>query len=768
MFCGNGWLDIEGVNGMFISESKLTVYACRISINATGEGIYGWQGGVNSDFELAYHGALYIKCANTAVRFFNDFKYTTGSLLKGSLTGKELMVGDNYHLEIGEVFVTPFNRDAVTGENIKGSVSVSIVDENASTYGGVSITLSDATISNSNMGINFNDMARELTIKVLGTNSITAYTRGITGNGGSDRKPLNIVGTGRLSVNSASCISHQGNLSIKDANLELNGSSCAITLWNNKKLTVDNATIHAKSTNTAYGAFIDIGQIEYKGGCMETEPLSAVYNSSLKGIANSIYSDAQLLQEVTIQPTYGVIVCGIPITKAMGSGRIELKGDGIEGNVEYDTDLNILFMYGAKLQKNGRKKNSSTIEVMDFNSDKSVTGANHSEFSICCAKGDNYINHEVGFVSMYGIYSDNDIEIYGNGNLDINTVAGVHIGGKGRWLKLNMDNNANFVDKSFNCAVYADELTLKFGDGTATYHFMGESQYAFKGLSGLELGNYAIQAPLGATYNNSQKTIVKDGSPVQNEEVIFAKSVEDYGLKIYGKKITNLNCVDPLGTQAMSYNPSTKTISIFSSVVKNDLEAIENNDVDGLTIDFVNDDCELVGRGGISTKRNCTITSSTGASANIEAVGHNYVGVYAQDASSVTIKDIFLKAKADWPISGVNNERLYIVNSNVIAESTSLENGAITDFLNIYLITCQVLKPVDARVGQSILKYDGSVAQEVVIANWSTTDIDAAKSTQDVGVLNVYDAGGRRLEGVRKGLNIIRRADGTVRKVMAK
>ena len=67
-----------------------------------------------------------------------------------------------------------------------------------------------------------------------------------------------------------------------------------------------------------------------------------------------------------------------------------------------------------------------------------------------------------------------------------------------------------------------------------------------------------------------------------------------------------------------------------------------------------------------------------------------------------------------------------------------------------------------------IVDANGNLAQRVVFIDKATTAIDAVEVDRNADVRNIYDASGRQTDSARKGLNIIRMSDGTVRKVMVK
>ena len=769
MFCGNGDLDITGPQGMFICESKLTVYACRISINSTGNGIYGLTSGTKSDFELAYHGALYIKCTGTAMKNFNTIKYTTGALLSGSQSGTELMLGDNYKLEISENKVTPFNRDAVTGSGITGTVKVSLIGTNASTYTGLKLSLNNARVSGSNFGIDFNDPAKEFVVDVTGTNSVSATTRGITGNGGSKRSPMTIQGSGQLGVYSATGISHQGDVTIKDCNVSIDCSARGISLWNDGILTIDNAIVYAKGSSSS-GAISNLNGITYGGGCWPIFPFSCTYNSSLKGLANNKSSDASLVSEVTIQPTYGIAVCGTMLTKTMGTtSSFVVSGSGIEGTVRYDPTLNILYLTNASLKRNAYDgEHAATIHVYDFNGDKTITGSKFSEFSVCASSGKNYINHTESIYTHFGVYSCNDLYFYGNGSLDLDSNSGIYLEGSGRYCEFAMNESGLFSNVAYSSAVRGDDVKLKFKNNKGTCRFLGKAQDTFMGITSVDMGENKWFEPSGATYSSSQKTIVVGSTPVKNQWVVVSKEAIDYGIDVFDKPITNLNYFDPDGDGCFAYDPITKTLQVLKTVTSSSYSnGINNYSVDGLTIDFVNPRT-IAARYGVRTNKDLTITSSTSNKCTINALDPTGVGIYVREGAKLTIKNINLEVNGYWGIAGnASDPSVLFDKANVTAKSTG--GGCVVDFGEIEFNGCGVKTPAGAQIkNKAICDASGNKIMDQVVISTEVSAIDAIEVANDTEVKAIYDAAGRQTTTAKRGLNIIRMSDGTIRKMMVK
>lgn len=532
LFCGNGDLELNGP-GNFINKCRMTVYACRVTVNSTANDAFHSMDNGKADLVLSYHGALQATCNGTVLKNFNDITYNTGKLLSGSPTGKEMTIGDDYKLEIGGIKVTPFNRDDVSGSNIQGKVSVSFLNN----YTRVIVNLDNATINSGSYGIDFFDVNKEITFVLNGNNTLKATSRGLTGVTGTNCSAINIEGNGfdKLTITAPTGISHQGDINVKDCALDISSSSYGINLWNYGKLTVDNATLHAKAANSSGVAIGKLTGVEYLNGCTETEPLQASYDQRNNSISMDASDPNEMLREVTIEPTYGVIVCGHILKKSMGTKLFRITDDYITGNVLFDPDQNCLILAdGAHVGVSEKYKyNPATIEVLDFNS----TVYSEAKPFIIYSDGNstNKISDNVKG-SGSAIFSNNDIVITGNAPLDVYSYFGINFFGN-HYLHINL--KADFSDDAINSAVSSvsspdDYVILGLSpevDATYTYRFKGEIKPTFTQLALIDKPfDFTIITPFNAKFDEDKKEIMADGKPVINEWVTFGypKLAEGY------------------------------------------------------------------------------------------------------------------------------------------------------------------------------------------------------------------------------------------------
>lgn len=767
-FCGGGDLNVYGKHSIVYEGSKMIVYACRLSIDSSDDtALQGWDG-KPATLSIQYYGALWLKSKSSVLKNFNAVEYKTGKLLSGSVTGTEAMMGDDYGLRVAGVDVTPFNYDNITGAGISGTVKMN--GKNGST-----LMLNNATINSSVYGIYLLDNSKEYTINLTGDNTINSVgARGISGKNGIDCAALNLTGTGKLSMKSSYGIVHKGNVNIKDCTLDFSTTLSCISLENYGILTIDNAKVHLKTSGSSSAAVDETAGVNYLSGCMETGPTIydcfPTYDSSLKGIACYNGSDTKLVKEVNIEPTYGIIVSGVVLTKAMGSTQFKVTGESIEGSVSYNPTNNVLTLNNASLKKNYVREKGGTLIVLDFNGDKTITGASFPELSIL-VWGDCNINDKGGSWRSNAIHSRNNLYFYGNGRLNLDSNAGIIVDGKGKWIEFAMQPGGKLIDNSYNYAICNPDydLTLKFAESEATYYFKGQVHNCILGISSVSMGSYQVLAPSGASYSSSLKTFAKSGTAVKNEWLVFGTSTEDYGLQIGNTPVTNVNAIDPLGNGAFTYNNNDKTLKVNDSCSPGGVNAITNNDISDLVIDFQKSLTLTGGNGGgaIIAFKNTTIKSST---SDLVTLSAGNTGINAVQGAQIVIDGVNMKiTKPSYGINGHSgNPNLIIKSSKIIVESTS---GAIRGFSSVILDDCHVESPAGGIVsGGKVVENNGTTVAKNVTIDLGATGIQGVlpDGSSNAEMKTIYDAQGRKTNELQPGVNIIRMSDGTTKKVIVK
>lgn len=765
MFCGDGTLNITGHEISTFGNPTITVYACRLKVETTADNAIRGNGGFK--LVVRYYGALWLKSKSKVVSDMNSLtKENDAVVLSGSETGKELMIGNDYRLSIGGKKVTPFNRDNFKEDVVTaGTVSLALSSTLEPT-----LTLNNATIASAGSIIDYRS-SKNLTIKLTGSSTAS--------NGGTYRGldfgtigggPVTIKGSGlsdKLTVTKASygCVS-RNTLTVKDCTLDLT-STYGMTFQNVGSLTVDNAKLHSKASASNGYAVQELPSVKYLNGCMETLPSYAYYNTSKSGIID----DNGLVKEVTIEPTYGVMVCGQMLTKAMGSSEFTVTGKGISGSVKYYPTTNVLELNNAKLQYCGYKGGDvGNIMVFECNGDQSVTGSTFPEFSIR-VDGSNEINDKESEWAGNAVWSQNHLYFYGSGRLNMNSNSGIKVDGAAKWIEFTMGAGGELIDESYNRGIYGvnDDLKLIFSENGATYRFKGVVNNCMVGIGSVKMGSYAVQAPTGATFNSSLKTFAKSGTAVKNEWLVFGSTATNYGLEIGGKAVTSINANDPLGDGAFTYNNTTKTLDVNESSTPGGINAITNKEVVDLTINFKKA-LTLKGGGGggaIVAYKATTITSS---STGLIALSAGNTGVNAVQGATVTISGVNMQIKdASFGLNGHSGSaNLIVKSSNIDIVSTS---SAIRGFTGITFDNCYLASPVGGQYKNGyVVESDGTtIAKKATIAVGASAIGDVlTDSDANAEITGIYDAQGRQLQEMQPGVNILRMSNGTTKKVIKK
>ena len=170
------------------------------------------------------------------------------------------------------------------------------------------------------------------------------------------------------------------------------------------------------------------------------------------------------------------------------------------------------------------------------------------------------------------------------------------------------------------------------------------------------------------------------------------------------------------------------------------------------------------GGGAIVVYKNTTIKSST---SDLVTLSAGNTGINAIEGASVTLDGVNLKISK--PSFGITAKQtastLTIKSSTVEIESTSV---GIQKFGSITFDNCHIESPEGGKVKDGyVVDASGNYAKNVKIALGASA-IDAVEIDSNAEVNAIYDAAGRQTTTAKRGLNIVRMSDGTVRKVMVK
>ena len=236
---------------------------------------------------------------------------------------------------------------------------------------------------------------------------------------------------------------------------------------------------------------------------------------------------------------------------------------------------------------------------------------------------------------------------------------------------------------------------------------------------GITLNGSSVTTPAGG-YASVDAIVDANGNGVHTARIEMNDPAV-YDLLIDGVSVDQNNRCDVLGDGVFSYDYTNRTLTVNGGCsASGDKEAIKNNGINGLTIDFVS--ASRVTSSflpAIALYADTTITGSVYASCSQETIG---CGIYVY-GSTLTFKDAVVLAGGNvYGISGENHRSaLNVVNSSILAAvtgtaNTTLTRGAITGFdCGITLTDCYIDTPVGAVIDYGSVMDNREIASSVII-----------------------------------------------------
>ena len=348
-----------------------------------------------------------------------------------------------------------------------------------------------------------------------------------------------------------------------------------------------------------------------------------------------------------------------------------------------------------------------------------------------------------------------------------------------------------------------DALTLKKSTSdTYGYTFQG-TEGAIYSVKSLVLDNmdYMYQNGnfnLGGCYFDNNCVRQNGGNIAKGDlSVSFHSIKEKLGFSIGGKEVnrvsTGTNYKIAIGSKYITaggetgvlYDPATKKLTLNNATINtgnDDVTCITNTSNNGLTIS-VKGTNKLINSGSSNygafyVANNTIISSETNdfkSSLTCDGGTSNGMGIYMNGSNpTLTVQDkAVVNASGTFIGIGGNNAGNNGETLNVNNASVYVTNGGIWGLKNFSMSNAKITIPDGGYFNSDahcIVASGSSYANKVLIlsVNDKITAIDAVEVNNDTEVRDIYDAGGRQLEGAHKGLNIIRMKDGSVRKVMVK
>ncbi len=491
-----------------------------------------------------------------------------GTSKPGYFTGKEV----TYGLRVGGVEVTNGNASRITGTGISGTVSFDI-----STH---TLTLSNATITNASSygGIytGYDYAFSDLTINLVGDNTLNV-TGGYTAI--ALRQNTTFTGTGSLSGWGV-CRVFGGKKLTVDGGCHISGNN----IYGDSKqetLVVKGAATKVDLT----GSISSFASVTLQNGLVYSKPVGGSYDTTNKYVVDANGNKAT---GVSISNTcnYGLLIGNIAVTNQNASN---VTGTGITGSVKFDASTHTLTLTNA------------TISTSSMNGISTSSSYPFSDLTIKLV-GNNTISS-----GNYGsIVSTRNTTITGTGTL---TGGNLHIYyGK----SLTISGGCTTTLKSLNGASKAETLVVK---GASTKVQLSSNISGFASVT-LQDGLSYI-SPVGGSYDTTNKYVVDaNGNKATGVSIGY---LAEYGLKIAGTAVTNLNASNITGsgiTGTVKFDAATHTLTLTNATITSSTAAgivQENGYVfDDMTIKLVGTNAINLSGSWIPVvvQRNTTITGT--------------------------------------------------------------------------------------------------------------------------------------------------------------
>ncbi|GEM_PF-1963010 len=629
---------------------------------------------------------------------------------------------------------------------------------------------------------NFNQ--KDLKIVVKGTNTVNSGTTW----GIFSRQQFSIEGSSyaytsnKLTLTNtfgAIClwITANGNaaMTLKNVTLDLTGSSTGISGQRNSSITGDLALNLEKTKLKAVG---NSAAIMGFASCTMTDcdvvtPYSCFRSSiSAFGQANN---NVDKTVEIDVPSTYfDVWVLGHRIS----SVNTEKFGiDGYTGNLKYYPSEKKLTFNSCSLiapagnTADGIKSNNQAVETI------TLTGSNEIKTS-----GNAFAI--TGNIVFEGDGSLNAASTEGNG---LHMTSYLHEAN----VTLNVSNELHFTGKyrgfyGYHNSLNTSKLIIKKASGNSDYYFKG-GMNAIDDCTAIEFPGNEMDFFCNSSYGtpgcyfdaDKNKVLQNGGLEVNSSEVNFYVVSERYGIKIGDTQISSCNAygvgskyITAGGGRAVSYDPDSKTLTLNGATINTEggsyINCIRNEDVDNLVINVASDSRltpKVGGWGGFYTNRNTTVT---GAGKLTVDHSDNSDFCFSVAGGSLTLKDINMYIAGNlkgYTSSGDNY--LYI---DLAAGKRVEVAGSVYDFTDLtFRNGSKLLEPEGAWYDNTnkFVTTGSGRATGIVFADKDATGIEGVlMSDADLKVEGIYDAQGRQLQQMQKGVNILRMSDGTTRKVV--
>ena len=567
-----------------------------------------------------------------------------------------------YDLYVAGTQVTDLNASDILGD---GAASY-----NASTK---TLTISGDITNSSGAGI-YSEIAN-LTILVAKPSTVTGTEIGI---GIYEYSKTTITGTPLLTVNG---IYSNGNLTIQNANLNITDN-----LEGNdfNYLVIKSSTVDVSTTS--FGAICYWNDLTLDGCYIET-PEEGKYVASGSHVKDKEGNNVKTvsIRLGTAPVYYGIYVAGTHVTDKNASN---ILGNGA---VSYNPSTKTLTL----------KDNITTsvnVEELENLDDVRGIGIKVDEEDATIQVAAPCTITSIG----NGMYFTNDATITGSSLLTINSSYSSAISTYEHALTINTANLLlNGQDGGLTgvgeLGAGAGNLTIQ--SSTITASATDYSKPAISGWNDLIFTGCYIEIPKEGVYDEFDGVVDKNGDPAANVSIKPGTAPVYYDIYVAGTQATDLNASDILGDGAVSYNPSTKTLTLKDNITATGVAEWEAT---GIKVDekdvtiLVAAPCTITSAlFGIYCTKDATITGSpllTINSTDGDAIHIDYNSSLTINAANLILtgRNGGLKAPGS-QLGNVGN--LTIHASTITASVTQDSYCAISGWNDLILTDCYITTP---------------------------------------------------------------------------
>ncbi len=499
-------------------------------------------------------------------------------------------------------------------------------------------------------------------------------------------QPTTITGGGTINTGESANTGikiQKASLLIDSCTVNAQGKQCGISgadgASGTETLIIRNAKVTAKSEG--HGSIYNLGALTLDS-CIITTPEGAAFDESLYAVAqNGEIVKSEVVIEKIEEPTvsYGLKIAGIDVTNKNCNDLSVISG--VSGTVKYDPATKTLTLDSAKILG----LQSYCIE------NNNISGL------VINATGENYVGSR--FISI-AIYQPTTI----TGGGTINTGESANTGIKIQKASLLIDSctvNAQGKQCGISGADGAsgtETLIIRNAKVTAK----SEGHGSIYNLGALTLDSCIITTPEGAAFDESLYAVAQNGEIVKSEVVIekIEEPTVDYGLSLAGVYVTNKNCNDLSVIEGVSgtakYDPETKTLYLENATITNEGNGIDNDTIDGLTINVTGENHITTAYTAINLNYNPTIIKGNGV---LYAESNESPGIYFRE--SLEIDSCTVNAKGTYGITGDLGEFETLTIRNATVKAAGPE-GSVCDIASIAFDGCFIKQPAGAAFDETL------------------------------------------------------------------